>query len=145
MPELDARAGVSPASEAWRLIGDLFHGQKHRFAAIASEFELSPPQLWALRALEPDEPSPMSCLAQSLKCDASNVTGIVDRLQHRGLVERRAAEHDRRVKHLLLTDEGVELRQRLIERLDAPPAGIAALSPDEQAQLRDLLRRALEH
>ena len=40
----------------------------------------------------------MSALAHALHCDNSNVTGIVDRLEAAGLVERRAAEHDRRVK-----------------------------------------------
>ena len=80
---------------------ELIHLSKRRFMAIASEFELSPPQVMALRQLDPDEPKPMSELALALRCDNSNVTGIVDRLEDRGLVERRPAEHDRRVKMLV--------------------------------------------
>jgi MarR family transcriptional regulator, organic hydroperoxide resistance regulator len=137
-------AGTSPAGEAWRLLGELLHQHKHRFAAIAAEFELSPPQVWALRSLDPLEPVPMSDLACALRCDASNVTGIVDRLEKRGLVERQPARHDRRVKHLVLTDQGSDTRERLLERLDAPPSGIQALSAAEQRQLADLLRRAVE-
>ena len=85
---------------------ELIHLSKRRFMAIASEFELSPPQVMALRQLDPDEPKPMSELALALRCDNSNVTGIVDRLEDRGLVERRAAAHDRRVKMLSITARG---------------------------------------
>src|SRR5919204_5994412 len=87
---------ASPASEAWALMFELMHVSKQRFMAIASEFDLSPPQVMALRHLDPDEPKPMSELALALRCDNSNVTGIVDRLEDRGLVERRPGERDRR-------------------------------------------------
>jgi MarR family transcriptional regulator, organic hydroperoxide resistance regulator len=60
---------------------ELMHLSKQRFMAIASEFDLSPPQVMALRQLDPDEPKPMSELAIALRCDNSNVTGIVDRLE----------------------------------------------------------------
>src|SRR6476620_4362668 len=86
----------SPAAEAWALMFELIHLSKRRCMAIASEFELSPPQVMALRQLDPDEPKPMSELALALRCDNSNVTGIVDRLEDRGLVERRPRAQARR-------------------------------------------------
>ena len=134
---------ASPASEAWALIFELLHLSKKRFMAIASEFDLSPPQVMALRQLDPDEPKPMSELAMALRCDNSNVTGIVDRLEDRGLVERRAAEHDRRVKMLLMTPRGAEIRAQLGARLNEPPEPLAGLSPVDQLALRDIMRRAL--
>ncbi|MDP9344331.1 MAG: MarR family transcriptional regulator [Actinomycetota bacterium] len=134
----------SPASEAWRLMAQLFGANKRSFFAIASEFELSPPQVMALRHLEPSEPRPMSELACALHCDNSNVTGIVDRLEDRGLVERHAAEHDRRVKMLVVTARGAELRARLSERLDTAPEALARLSEADQVALRDIMRRATE-
>jgi DNA-binding MarR family transcriptional regulator len=123
---------------------DLFHASRRRFLAVASEFELSPPQVRALGVLEPDRPVPMSELAEALHCDNSNVTGIVDRLEDRGLVERRSATHDRRVKMLAVTERGAEVRERLAERLERPPDALARLSPDDQRTLRDIMRRALE-
>ena len=86
----------------------------------------------------------MSALARALHCDNSNVTGIVDRLEVRGLVARRSAEHDRRVKMLELTERGAIVRERLAERFDEAPPQLAALSAADQRALRDLLRRALE-
>jgi MarR family transcriptional regulator, organic hydroperoxide resistance regulator len=122
---------------------ELMHLSKRRFMAIASEFELSPPQVMALRQLDPDEPKPMSELALALRCDNSNVTGIVDRLEDRGLVERRPAAHDRRVKMLSITPRGVQVRAGLAARLDEPPEPLAGLSLEDQRTLRDIMRRAL--
>ena len=123
---------------------ELFHASRRRFLAVASEFDLSPPQVRALGMLDPDRPVPMSELAEALHCDNSNVTGIVDRLEDRGLVERRSASHDRRVKMLAVTERGAEVRDRLAERLEQPPDALARLSPEDQRTLRDIMRRALE-
>src|SRR6476620_7312479 len=100
----------SPAAEAWALMFELIHLSTRRFMDIASEFELSPPQAMALRQLGPAGPKPMSELALARRCDNSNVTGIVDRLEDRGLVERRPGEDDRRVKMLLITERGAKVR-----------------------------------
>jgi MarR family transcriptional regulator, organic hydroperoxide resistance regulator len=138
------RRRASPAGEAWALMHELFHASRRRFLAVASEFELSPPQVRALGVLDPERPVPMSELAEALHCDNSNVTGIVDRLEDRGLVERRSASHDRRVKMLAVTGRGAEVRARLAERLDEAPEPLARLSPEDQRTLRDIMRRALE-
>jgi DNA-binding MarR family transcriptional regulator len=143
-PSTATRRRTSPASEAWALMHELFHASRRRFLAVASEFELSPPQVRALGVLDPERPVPMSELADALHCDNSNVTGIVDRLEDRGLVERRSATHDRRVKMLAVTDRGAEVRARLAERLDEAPEPLARLSPEDQRTLRDIMHRALD-
>jgi DNA-binding MarR family transcriptional regulator len=89
-------------------------------------------------------PRKMGELAQALFCDNSNVTGIVDRLEERGLVSREPAEGDRRVKLLVLTDEGEKLRIEITKRMAEPPPPIAALSEQDQRTLRDILKRAIE-
>jgi MarR family transcriptional regulator, organic hydroperoxide resistance regulator len=133
-----------PAVEAWALIVRLFISNKPRMAAIAQEFELAPMQMQALMALHPGKALPMSALAGMLACDASNVTGIVDRLEARGLIERREDPSDRRVKMLAVTPEGSRFRAKLGRRMAKPPAPITELSQADQRTLRDLLRRALE-
>src|SRR6058998_1176688 len=123
---------VSPAHEAQRLFFEIGMDHRGRVGASLSELGLTFSQAHALRLLEPDRPLPMSSLAERLFCDASNVTGIADRLEARGLVERRTAEADRRVKALTLTDDGVALRDRVLAIMNEPPAAIAALSAADQ-------------
>jgi len=86
----------------------------------------------------------MRTLARKLGCDASNVTGIVDRLEERGLLVRAVSAVDRRVKMLVLTDAGMRLRQRIMADLAEAPEPIARLSAEDQRALRDILSRALE-
>jgi MarR family transcriptional regulator, organic hydroperoxide resistance regulator len=129
--------------EAWSLVGKLFWQMRPRMLAVAGELGLTPPQMFALRALDPEQPVPMRELAAQLHCDSSNVTGLVDGLEAHGLVERRSAEHDRRVRMLVVTERGAEVRRRIDEVVEAVPPALASLSAEDQRALRDILRRAL--
>ena len=132
------------ASEAWGLFWRMFSADKPRRMVTLNEIGLAPMQAMALTHLEPDEAVPMSALAGLLMCDNSNVTGIVDRLEALGLVERRPAERDRRVKAVALTKRGVALRGVVQRRLSEPPPPLKRLSDEDAATLRDILQRALE-
>lgn len=131
------------SEEAWKLLFALARKKHAVLAPALLELDLTPVQGHALRLLEPDRPLAMSELAEALFCHASNVTGIVDRLESRGLVERRPGLDDRRVKTLALTAEGARVRARVVELMAAPPAEIASLTRADQRALRDILRRAL--
>jgi DNA-binding MarR family transcriptional regulator len=134
---------TDPGSQAWSLMHWMMVTNKHRMFAMAQEFDLAPQQMIALRMLGAG-PRKMSELAQALFCDNSNVTGIIDRLEERGLVRREAAEGDRRVKLLVLTKEGERIRIEITKRMAEPPPPIASLSEKDQRALRDILKRAVE-
>jgi DNA-binding MarR family transcriptional regulator len=140
----EAARATPEAGEAWRLIFDLGTVHRAHVLAAAAEHDLSPPQLFLLRRLQPDRPAAMSELAAFFGCDASNITGLVDRLEARGVLERRVPPHDRRVKQVVLTESGRRLREQALARLHAPPAALTRLSPSDQRALRDILRRALD-
>jgi DNA-binding MarR family transcriptional regulator len=133
----------SRACEAWELLFDLLMRQRTRLPQVAAEFELSEPQCHVLRLLEPGAGVPMRRLVERLGCDASNVTGIVDRLEARGLVERTACPHDRRIRLVRLTPRGGEIRARIVARMAEPPEPIAELPAEDLAALSAILRRAL--
>jgi DNA-binding MarR family transcriptional regulator len=133
------------AREAQRLFFEIGMVQRARVAHALGELGLTFAQAHALRLLDPERPLAMNALASLLVCDASNVTGIADRLEARGLVERKSVGDDRRVKTLVLTAAGVELRERVHELMSEPPEAVLALSPEDQRTLRDILRRAVEH
>jgi len=134
----------SPASDPWSLLVRLFFAQRANLPPLAAELELSPAQCHVLHLIEPERPVPMGQLAATLACDASNVTGLVDRLESRGLVARRPSAGDRRVKVLVLTPSGARLRALLVERLAAPPPALERLPLGEQRALVRILRRLLE-
>ena len=131
----------SPATEAWAALRTLLGHQRRLFLIAASELDLHPAQAGALLHLA--SPLSMNELAAVLACDNSNVTGLVDRLQARGLVVRQANPDDRRVKRIVLTAAGTDLRGQLLDRVSRPPAGFERLSLAEQRQLRRLLRRVV--
>ena len=134
---------TDPGSEAWSLMHWMMVSNKRRLVTTGGEFDLAPQQMIALRILGAG-PRKMSDLAHALFCDNSTVTGIVDRLEERGLVRREAAEGDRRVKLLVLTEEGEWMRTEITKRMAEPPPAIASLSENDQRTLRDILKRALE-
>jgi DNA-binding MarR family transcriptional regulator len=137
----DRSAPDPDRAETVNLVLELNHRLGANLVAVAAEHGLTAVQARAMITLE--EPAPMRELACRLSCDKSNVTGIVDGLEERGLVARQADPHDRRVKQLVFTGAGRELRRLLRVRLFDEVPGISNLTADEEARLRALLRRAL--
>ena len=86
-----------------------------------------------------DGPLPMRGLAALLVCDASNVTGIVDRLEARELVRREADPADRRVKMVMLTEEGERTVRLIRAELMSMLSGLEELGEDERATFQHLL------
>ena len=124
------------------LLHELVGRFRQRFASIALELDLTPPQMGVLAHL--DDSTSMSRLASEIGCDASNITWMTDRLEARGLVERRADPRDRRVKNLILTESGRKLRRHVERRLRTGVPGLDRLSADEREQLGRLLGRMLD-
>ena len=112
---------------------------RQHFAERVAELDLTPPQAHLLRELAGGA-RPMGELAGQLHCDASNITGLADRLEHRGLVERRASPGDRRVKVLVLTPDGERLHASLVERLMTGSPLTRGLPVRDQVELLRLLQ-----
>jgi DNA-binding MarR family transcriptional regulator len=113
---------------------------KHQWAAIAEREGLSLMQLHVIGLLRSGEALPMVRLSTLLTCDASYVTGIVDRLQEQGFVERRENPTDRRVKMIGLTKKGLTLGHKA-ERLmlEIQEKIFQRLTADEQHEFHRLL------
>jgi DNA-binding MarR family transcriptional regulator len=113
---------------------------RHR-RAIVERHGLTPPLARALSRLTAVPPRAMGELAEVLECDPSNVTGIVDRLEDKGLVERHPAAHDRRAKTVAVTADGRKLARRLRDELRTLPPPVAALEAGARDDLARLLGR----
>jgi MarR family transcriptional regulator, organic hydroperoxide resistance regulator len=110
------------------------------FAACAADIGLTASQANAVHELA--EPLGMRELGRRMCCEPPNVTFVVDRLEERGLVDRRPHPGDRRAKLIALTPAGEELRTRLFAGLAVDPPLSGLPDPDRRA-LRVLLGRAL--
>jgi len=111
----------------------------HFLASIAEE-GITESQAHAMRQLA--QPISQRELAGCLGYDTSNITGIVDKLEERGLVERRIGATDRRVKNLVLTADGHALMDRLSRRLLRGNPVLDQLSEKDRTALRALLEKA---
>jgi DNA-binding MarR family transcriptional regulator len=76
-----------------------------------------------------------------LACDASNVTGIINRLEKRGLVRREASESDRRVTNLVITPEGERVTDTIRAKMRATQDGLNRLGDQDRDCLYALLER----
>ncbi|HEY5942107.1 MAG TPA: MarR family transcriptional regulator [Solirubrobacterales bacterium] len=128
------------ARQAWGLLSGLVYPPP--FAAIARELDLRPAAFGTLRMLG-SQSRTMSEVATALQCDNSNVTGIVDNLEEKGLAQRRPSTEDRRVKLIELTPEGRRVHARLAKAFATPPEWVEALSEKDRRSLRDVLQRAV--
>ncbi|MCP2259423.1 DNA-binding transcriptional regulator, MarR family [Streptoalloteichus tenebrarius] len=126
------------ALELARVLVGVAERLKVEFASAVHDVGLTPQQAGLLIWLR--EPTPMRVLADHLRCDASNVTGIVDRLEVKGYVGRKADPRDRRVKLVVLTPEGEEVAGRLRRGVGERDAVLAGLTTGQRRQLLDLLR-----
>ncbi len=122
--------------ELVRLLMDVSRTLSSHYDAKLAELHLTLPQAMLLKQL--GDALPMNEAAGKLHCDPSNVTGIVDRLEARGVIERQHLTTDRRVKHLALTPAGRRLRRKVEAILSAAP-GVSKLAPSDQKALFGLL------
>lgn len=129
------------ATEAWTpLARFFFETARHRQRVFADQ-GLTPNDARALFVLDGNEGRSMSELADEWMCDASNATWIVDRLEERGLVERRNTPTDRRVKLVVLTPQGERSRAKLVRTLYEPPPELLELDRDDLEALRDAVSK----
>jgi len=137
----DSRSKIAVAADVWRRIFDFIIATHQQRDAVLQRFGITPGDSKVLMHLEPHEGRSMHSLAEAWTCDASNATWMIDRLEQRGLVERRAVAGDRRVKEVVLTPLGVETKAALVEALYEPPSELLELSLAELQALRDALHK----
>jgi DNA-binding MarR family transcriptional regulator len=131
-------------SRAFRGFIALLQSQKNWLYDRVAKYDLTPQMFHALHVLDENPDSTMREFAENMFCDASNATGLIDRLETRGLAERRVSDNDRRAKVVRLTPGGARLFKKVEDAVwvEAPPA-IAKLSAADQRALREIIERAL--
>ncbi|MGD9573185.1 MAG: MarR family winged helix-turn-helix transcriptional regulator [Thermoleophilia bacterium] len=133
------------AREAWAILVGLSLAQRRVWLEAGAKEGLTPPQAITLMRLRPDTPPSLGDLARHMHCDASYATALADRLEERGLVERRVSASDRRVRELVPTPEGIAAQERLRAAFTTPPPGLDTLSEDDVQALMRIAEKLAEY
>lgn len=129
-------------TEAFRNLAMLLLRSKQRLGTVAAEYDITGVQATLLLILEPQKPQKMSYFADMFECDASNMTGITDRLEQVDLIRRQPSLADRRIKLIQLTDTGFALRKKLLEELaNSDAIGLGVLSASDRDNLFKILAK----
>jgi DNA-binding MarR family transcriptional regulator len=128
-----------PREEIVTRLMDLFaHTLDHQGTCLDT-LQLTYAQAKLIWRLEVGDTPSLKDLAKRCGVDPSNLSGIVDQLTERGLVVSRPAVHDKRVRVIRFTADGVRLRRKLIACLAQNPS-IGSLPTQRQKQLLEILR-----
>jgi DNA-binding MarR family transcriptional regulator len=118
---------------------------KYAMMEIAERYNITVMQALTLCLLEPGELTPMKSLSTFMACDPSNVTSIIEQLVNAGLVDRKEAEYDRRVKTVTLTEKGLMLRDKFLEvTANTRIPHLDRLSTTETEQLITIIEKATD-
>src|ERR1700674_2699645 len=141
---------MAPGSEHLRLEGEVvglwFEMQarlESHFTDLAAQYKLTAVQAKVLLLLQPDGAMTMRAIAAQLQYDASNLTGVIDRLEEMGALRRQPHPSDRRAKGVVLTAEGQRVRRAFWDRLTSNAGPLGRLNDRELVSLRRLLGTAL--
>ncbi len=127
-----------------RLRQIVFEGEHvERMAALGAQTKLSPGVIKTLVRLARTDRISMGELARGIGCDPSYVTALVDDLTAHRLAKREPDPADRRVKIVVLTENGRALAEEIDSVLSVPPVAFRALSRPELRQLRELLDKVI--
>jgi DNA-binding MarR family transcriptional regulator len=129
--------------ELSNLYFELFQRRRDRLESLMSEFRLTASQARTLALLNPDQAMTMREAARLAYLEPSNLTGVIDKLEARGLVKRSLATEDRRVKMVRVTRAGATMREQLYARIREPAPWMLALSQQDQRELLSILRKGI--
>ncbi|MGD0330310.1 MAG: MarR family transcriptional regulator [Nitrososphaeria archaeon] len=129
-------------NETYDAVIAAFKAMQHSIAELLSEEGLTQPQFITLSVIAKNGSMPMRGISDEMLVTPANITGIIDRLEHKGLIKRMARPGDRRATIIDLTHEGRTMQERVALRYsEFMQKALQAFTMDEQKTLRHLLEK----
>jgi DNA-binding MarR family transcriptional regulator len=140
---VQSRQSVSDTTEkTYQSIISTYKFMQKSVAKLLASEGLTQPQFYALRFVSKHGPVKMKELSDELQVTPANVTGVIDRLESRGLIKRTAQRGDRRATLLVLTAKGKALHSRVRRRYaEFVQGSLDVFTDDEKRNLMLLLER----
>ena len=112
------------------------------FSSGLAQFNITPGQYGVLSCLWQNGPSTPKEIAQTLRLENSTISGVLDRMQKRGLIDRVVDPNDRRSVQVVPTEEGSGLRDDVLRVIDDLKVDIlSGFTPEQQSDLLNCLRQ----
>ena len=110
------------------------------FSSGLAQFNITPGQYGVLSCLWQNGPSTPKEIAQTLRLENSTISGVLDRMQKRGLIDRVVDPNDRRSVQVVPTEEGSGLRDDVLRVIDELNVEIlSGFTPEQQGDLLNCL------
>lgn len=118
-------------------INYLLTGAQHEVFQLISEkllpYDVTPGQYGVLNCLWRQEATTPKDMARVLGLETTTVSGVLDRMQKKGLIERDVDPNDRRCVHVRLTERGMALERPVLSVVDEVNHQVWSLFPKEDA------------
>ena len=142
-----SHSNEAPASHLMPLLGCAHHKAHQYLDRRMKQYDLTPAQAHTLLYLRRETPKRevnQKDLEEHLRIRPSTVSGIVERLEQKGLLCRTASVADARCRSLTLTERGNSFGEEFFHEAGAAERHIASLfTEEESAQLREMLQRII--
>ena len=113
-----------------------------QFKASLAKYDVTPVQYGVLKCLWSQDCQNPSQIAGSLFLDASTITGILDRMENKGMIKRIADPKDKRSLKVVLTERGRLLEEPVTEIIEEENKKVLqALNEEEREKLAEYLNR----
>jgi len=130
------------ALRLWVVLSRAYHSIATRLQADVARHDITLTEFGILEVLYHKGPLLLGEVQRRILVSSGGITYLVDRLEAKGLVERRACEHDRRARYATLTREGEAFIARIFpEHAEMIETLLSGLDTDERAALHPLLRQ----
>ena len=131
---------TSRGSRTYNAITAAYRAMLRKMEEMLSEEGLTMPQFQALRIVAKGGVVCMREISDEMFVTPANVTGIIDRLESRGLLMRSGRKSDRRTTNIELTPKGKALQEKVSGKYNEFMRGaLRVLTQDEQTKLGELL------
>ncbi|WP_077393859.1 MarR family winged helix-turn-helix transcriptional regulator [Clostridium saccharobutylicum] len=115
----------------------VFQSLKARLA----KFDVTPVQYGILKCLWDEEYQTPKQISEILSLDSSTITGLLDRMENKGLIQRVPNKNDRRTLNVVITEEGLKYRKEIEQIIDDLNKDfLERFSEEDQKQLKNALR-----
>lgn len=117
------------------------HAVFQEMSAQLSKFDVTPVQYGVMYCLWVNKKNSPKEIAEELRLENSTISGVLERMEKKGLIKRKVSKEDRRFVEIILTDKGNDLEEPILETVEEVNRIVLKdMGQQEQEALKESLR-----